>query len=380
MSESSACLNAKSILEKVAISKESFEEVYDHFIVSGDERDRNRVHEAKHALEKNLHTLREATSPARMERIFDLRKQYDSQIDFLLRKDFLKRDFGEKAGEYYSTGATWLKTPVPSFEDVLRHMVEKSDTLERKAGQGFTKLLLVPFDMSLQELVPKFTAYLKNYDKDKNGALRLDASSPVWIPNISNNEDTSGLLKYECPIPGHPSEFRTKSWIRSTQHQQKAWDEGWQIILLQEGGDGKGIRAITDRGDDGGGLREFELGKTSFEYRVVLDKNQPDPSSERFAECGMTFETWVFAFMRHLEETGRPLDDGGAGNIGYLIGARHRVELERSLADGSDQEDGVYTASWIPYKDSESGGSVDLMEEIVSSSSPTIGVRTEVRI
>lgn len=393
MSESTSCLNARAVSQEMSAAKDAFHQAYERFSISQDPVDLKKMKQAEGDLKEKIKTLKELTVPARMERLFDLRKQYDSQVKLLARTGFLIEDPEADEGTFYFSGATGLRTYVPSFKEVLHHMAKKNDLLEEKARFGFKKLLLVPFDMSLQELVPKFCAYLKNYNRENNGVLRLDEHCPVWVPNLANDEDTNGTLKYECPIPGHPSEFRTKSWIRSTQAQQQAWNKGWQVILLQDGENGRGIRPIPSASflpEDFWVEGEVDLAdifptRSPSKYRELLDGDQVSSTfDENFGECGMSFETWIFAFIRHLEETGKPLDDVMKGNRGYLIGAKYS-ERSSSGADSEDDDEltlreEVYTVGWEYHGSVNRKGFVNLVSRGIEHEDGAIAIRTEVRI
>ncbi|HCB19681.1 TPA: hypothetical protein DEP34_04910, partial [Candidatus Uhrbacteria bacterium] len=53
----------------------------------------------------------------------------------------------------------------------------------------------------------------------------------------------------------------------------------------------------------------LEANKTPNEYLSIFQKAQGDKDSPYHGETGMTPEDWIMAFMIHLSETGKPLDN-----------------------------------------------------------------------
>ena len=82
---------------------------------------------------------------------------------------------------------------MPSYQEIRNLIREKKDVLEKKAKQGFTKLLIVPFGMKLDDLVGKYKALIlrhkaenkllatKEKDIDPDEPLDLNMSEPVWV-------------------------------------------------------------------------------------------------------------------------------------------------------------------------------------------------------
>ena len=56
---------------------------------------------------------------------------------------------------------------MPSYQEIRDLIREKKDVLEKKAEQGFTKLLIVPFGMKLDDLVEKYKELLLKHKAEE---------------------------------------------------------------------------------------------------------------------------------------------------------------------------------------------------------------------
>lgn len=379
MSESQVCLNAQSVIEALNATRALFRQAYDTYALSRSTSDLDRMVEAKTQLKEKMQALKELTTLSRMERILDLRKQYHSQVDLLLRTGFIKQYPGEK-GECYCMGLDERVYPVPSFQDILQQITERHAALEIKADQGFKKLLLVPFGMDLHDLVSKFSTYLVDYDERHGGKLMVHPTCPVWGSTLTTNGNEVENLEYEDQ-PGMDM-YQTKRWIQSEQLQRDAWDKGWRVVLLQEAEEGEGVCSIPKTHEEklsGTIIKRLglEAGKSPSEYRNFLDQQKKDPSSAYYAESGMTFETWIFACMRHFEETGTTLDGyNNPGTSGYLIGAR----LKKKETTSPSWDCQLYGVTGLQRSSYQETSSVDLSGYDDTNREEEIGIRTEVRI
>ncbi|TAL51113.1 hypothetical protein EPN81_00750 [Patescibacteria group bacterium] len=133
---------------------------------------------------------------------------------------------------------------------------------------------------------------------------------------------------------------------------------GWRILFLQAGENGKGIRDIPIGESQVQGDKfprpDIVAGKSAIEYLAIQLQESQDPTSPYHGESGMTLEEWIVAFMAHLEETERPMDDFGAGNsIVYLTGAFLSAALDEEA-----ETDRIPTARWYRF-DQQAGLFVD---------------------
>ena len=273
-------------------------------------------------VKKELWKNKEALEYA--EEFYHLEKQYTSQVELLEQVGILK--------EGTITGIDGNIYPIPTLEQIATRLFERREDLETKHDQGFTKLLIVPFGMSLDVLRETFKQFLLSYKK-AHRTFRLDTNTPLWT-----REKYRGADMEDSPnIVYHPKSFtqeghggKTKMEILKTHYKLPTLTQssfpGWTIHLLQPSDpsnpDSLGFVTIPLEGKgtvqgDKIPRPSLEAGKTAEEYLSLLQASQYDPSSPYFQESGFTPEDWIIAFMTHLQETGEPLDR----NRNNLIGA-----------------------------------------------------------
>lgn len=204
--ESLSCNEAQSALAEIKSLKTEFERVLEDAIQTGE---LERARTLRSGLESRVRELREILiSP--VERKLDVKHQYESQRRILESADILQR---LPSGEQGIRGAY----PMPSYQEIRDLIREKKDVLEKKAEQGFTKLLIVPFGMKLDDLVEKYKELLlkhkaeeklfatKEKDSDPDVFLDLDTNEPVYRWSEYRGADQNGKLIYD------PKEFSLKS-------------------------------------------------------------------------------------------------------------------------------------------------------------------------
>src|SRR3989338_10598414 len=242
------------------------------------------------------------------------------------------------------TGIDRKAYPLPSYDTLVLRLAERKELLETKADQGFAKLLLVPFGMSLDQMILKFRAYLLEYKQGHaafgrtNPAVADASDEPGWNPlyvweDGYKSADTNGTLVYD-PVSFDASHTgATKAEVLARQETEKDTAQGWRVLLLQGGENGKKFKGIP-RGGQGKTegtttpLPDIETGTgenpiTPRDYLMGQLQGSGDPGSPYHGESGMTPEEWIVAFMAELEETGKPMDDyqNNTDSIAYLIGA-----------------------------------------------------------
>jgi len=288
------------------------------------------------------------------EKFYRLKEQYDFQVSLLEQVGILK--------EGAILGIDGNTYPIPTLEQIALRLFERREILKTKHDQGFTKLLLVPFGMSLDSLQETLKQFLLKYKKD-NPTFNLDTNEPLWVW-----EEYKGADIGDSPnLVYHPKSFtenghggKTKTQILKEQAEGR-WTlpptagsatggtasagaaggkglgtPGWTVHLLQPSNlDTQdtdetpiGIASIPreGQGTPQGDLiprPPLEANKFSNEYLSILQKAQEDKDSPYHGETGMTPEDWITAFMIHLSETGKPLDnwEKGGESMSYLTGA-----------------------------------------------------------
>jgi hypothetical protein len=255
------------------------------------------------------------------EEHYHLKEQYASQISLLREVGILKRGYILAVnGEGY---------PVPTLEQIALRLFERREELSTKRDQGFTKLILVPFGMSLDSLQKIFQTFLVSY-KRIHPDFPLHTSQPFYTQE--NFERIEMKTHYSDPTSDHylvyhPSFFhrynsggKSKVQILDGRSQNpSSFFPGWTVHLFQSSSPdhhpfSSGVASIP-RGRQGrqhGAYiprPDLEAGQSPEEYLSIFHASQYDPDSPYYLETGLTFEDWIMAFMTHLQETGRPLDD-----------------------------------------------------------------------
>jgi len=240
------------------------------------------------------------------ERRYNLTEQYDTQVSLLERIGVLKDGaiIGIDGKEY----------PIPTLEQITSRLLEREGELRFKRDQGFTKLLLVPFGMSLDDLCKILKQFLLSRKKFES-------------PDI--NEDYEGADMGNPPkIVYNPkpfgSHYEGQTKLQILEAQADSLDPfsfpGWRIHLFQpsnpEDLHSSGFASIPRQGQ--GRLYgketprpDIEAGKTHDQYLSALERAQKNSSVMHYyhGESGLTPEDWILAFMTHFEETHTYLDD-----------------------------------------------------------------------
>ena len=276
------------------------------------------------------------------EKFYHLKEQYTFQVSLLERVGILK--------EGAITGIDGHEYPVPTLEQIASRLFERRETLKTKHDQGFTKLLLVPFGMSLDSLQETIKQFLLKYKKS-HSFFDLDTRMPLFTWEKyqgADMGDSPDLVYYPQSFTREGHGGRTKAQILKEQTEGR-WTPasagvsgenglgtpGWTVHLLQPSNldeqdteTPKGFAPIPRQGQGTpqGDLiprPPLETGQSPIEYLSIFQGAQDDGNSPYSQESGMTPEDWIIAFMIHLTETGKPLDnwENGIESVSNLTGA-----------------------------------------------------------
>lgn len=360
MSESGACLNARALLKEIHPLKDAFDRAYDA-ATSGVPSDIAFAQEQKRILEEKLAMIQDLVWPAETERLLDLRKQYVLQVDILKRVMGLEvfeieRSDGSTEEALFMNGIDTQRHRLPSFQEILIQMTEKRGILSKKFEKGFTKLLLVPFGMSLDEMIRRLRVYLFVY---KGGVLvsKIEGANPV-LDQLVTNADELKKISYDpdkIEIEGNVSGGRVKSDILLEQNATKNWHDGWRIIFIKPPDTQNDLEMMDRSGQE----------RMSANDRIAQIINQVnDHKSDSFGEWGMTIEEWIVAFITQLEQTGTLLNQvGTVGGEACLTGA--------TVTEGKD----VVVACWT-----QDMSAIHLMEYDIDEQYNIGGMHATVRV
>jgi len=280
------------------------------------------------------------------ERLYHLQEQYAAQVHLLEDGGILE--------DGIITGIDGHAYPVPTFEQIALRLYERKEELQTKRDQGFTKLLLVPFGMSLTNFLDVLNQSLFT----KGGKKQFVSTENIFYTNAEID------LFYHPTSFDHDDGGQTKQQILDAEMSDPtaaSFAPGWRVILLQSADpketQDKGVMTIPARGEEGicWGRRDLCTGDPPREYLKILQEAQKDLFSPYHGESGMTVEDWIIAFLTHFEETGEFLDTFSTTNgaTPYLMGnyffgyvphvcfAEGRVNLFRRGVDGAFEDSGT---------------------------------------
>jgi len=268
-----------------------------------------------------------------VERLYHLSEQYTFQVNLLKEAGILNERnaiLGIDGKEY----------PIPTLEQIASRLLERKSELSVKRDQGFIKLLLVPFGMSLDALQEILKQFLLDYEQT-HPDFYLNTRDPLFTQEDAykgaDTEDPPKMVYHPKSFDPHNHQGQTKIEILEKQAVTPNSFPGWTIHLFQPSNiqdlkqnTPKGIALVPRKGKgqtqgEKTPRPSLEACQSSIDYLSLLQKAQDNPSSPYFQEFGMTPEDWILAFMIHLEETGKPLDNlddpTKTQSITYLTGA-----------------------------------------------------------
>jgi len=252
-----------------------------------------------------------------LERKFELRKQYEDQIETLRENGLIKE---LPNGEMGFLDINGKPRSIPTYEEIRDRLRAKQELREKKHEQGFTQLLLVPFGIKLNEMVDKAKELILKKHKEGNlkgtngDDLELDEDEPVWLDAKyqGGDADQSGDLIY------YPEKFDKENHGGKTKQEILEETDGWDVMFIEDLPD----LPAEGKGKEIGGRKQLEANQSPNQY---LEKMQKEEQYE--GERGMTPEAELVYFMHYLQRKNKVIDDwrgSGKGNWnlgGYLKSA-----------------------------------------------------------
>ena len=113
----------------------------------------------------------------------EMEAEYISQVEILEEVGILKKLLNGESGIIGEDGKEY---PVPTMSQIMDKFEEQSKVLEQKMRQGFQRLLLVPFGMSIHDLGDIYSERLKFYN-EKGMLSRSNKGNPDPIDKTSTN-------------------------------------------------------------------------------------------------------------------------------------------------------------------------------------------------
>lgn len=330
-------------LEHIRLLKTGLETAHKAAVASGKQAEDDEADRLVKEITERTLALREQLNP--FEALLHIREQYTSQVDMLESVGILQEFRDGKKG---MTDIQGQEHQLPTLEDVNKRLLERRDVVKNKAEQGFKKMLLVPFGMSLDTLTEVYRkAIQKKFDAgtlfrtqktpQREGEVveaperitSLHTKGPLWVWDKFNDADKKGTLVY------HPKEF-SENHEGQTKQELIQLNGGWSILLVEDmpniprEGQAKTTGTRTQIDTSGTSIKKYmKTGQTipsPMEYLAALNAESQKPPGESAytKERGMTPEEWLILALTHLEETNEVIDDaysGGHGSVSWLTGA-----------------------------------------------------------
>ena len=295
--------------------------------------DKKRLRSAKVAYLTALARLAEQLNP--FEKLINLQEQYQAKLALFRKLELL---------EHLPDGREAIRDindqlrPVISYQEVVQRFKDKAELCKGKIGQGFVRLKLTPFGLSIDRLIEKKKQlllqhfaegrlfYTKADPNDSTEALipitaaEFDASNPLWVWDKYRGADKSGGLVY------YPESFSATPGGQIKAElivEAGVWDIGLMEDLpnIPRGGHGQTVGARPQLDTTGTSIRAFIApGETVPTPREYLQALQTDPTYQH--ESGLTPEDQLIYDMEFLEATNQVMDDyKGQGSVSYQLGA-----------------------------------------------------------
>ena len=251
-----------------------------------------------------------------------LEVQYEKQFNLLSKVGILET---LPSGGMGFLGINGKECLIPTLEQIQGVIEADNGFIEKKQRQGFTKLVLVPFGMKLDDLTDTYAELLDDHksigalyypNKEPNNKNEiperadLSPNEPIYVSKEFKDADINGKLVYG------PKQF-SRNHGGKTKQDIVALEGGWRVLLLE---DKPNIQKSDEGKEKIGGRYQMAVGIAPERYLSVL--NETRPGEPWFGEEGLTPEDWLMYAITHLEETNQVIDDRkGNGSATYLTGA-----------------------------------------------------------
>ena len=280
----------------------------------------NNLHNAKEEARVKLEELKYEVLEPPIEKIINLKEQYNSQVEVLTQSNILEQLSSGKMG---IKGVDGKEYPLPTYQEVLGRFKdqEKRTLLEKKVKQGFTKILLVPFAMPLSVLIDRYKEVLLKTHKESGinstdgTKLELDTDDPlyVWKGLVqSDNPDTDKSQQIEYGVKTYDADTKEARGGHYKSELLQDMDNAWQLLFIENNPD----LSAEGRGQTISGRKQIEAGPTPKDYLKLLQTQE-----QYQGETGLTPEANLTLYLDGLTRDQIALDDWqGTGKANFLLG------------------------------------------------------------
>lgn len=227
-----------------------------------------------------------------------------------------------QSGSLGVIGIDGREYPVPSREQLQEVFAGNKELVERKARQGFTRLLLTPIALYVSHLIERLDRAIRHHaaqgkinqtkagTSEADAPLRVNESEPIWIwDRIRLAMDTPRFLYFPQNYTYRDHQGITKEEVIGDSGICAV--PGWSIGLIEP----LPIMPRQGQGRVLDGRKELEEYSTPREYLQILD------TAAYQGESGWTVEDFFIHFLFQLETTNQVSHDRHDGNALWLLGA-----------------------------------------------------------
>ncbi len=366
MSRESGSQSYHAELARLHTLKTTLEAAHAQAVQTGTAEDEAEADRLVEEMKTGMEALRSELNPYEHGEM-KLKEQYEGQVAML---SSLTKEDGTPLLETLPSGEQGIRAidgkeyPIPTYKEVVNRLLskdllsftddqghevnrEKQELMKTKIAQGFTKLTLVPFGASLNDLMAAYKQKLQyHFDSGKLFYTRKDPTDksepvpllstegPLYVWDGLKDADRKGTLIY------HPKTFTDANdpahGGKTKQQLLTETKSGWMIELIEDlpniPRQGKGqILGNRPQKDTGGTGMEAYIQKDAnsktqipnpIEYLAAIQGEQTKDTSPYRGEHGLTLESYLTYALTHLTQTNEVVDDyQGHGSIAYLTGA-----------------------------------------------------------
>jgi hypothetical protein len=272
----------------------------------------NKIKSLKTEINSNINIISEKLI-SKLEKEFNLKEQYNSQIEILTNNGLIEK---LSNGQYGLIGIDNKEYNIPSYKEIADKVKAKAELLKLKKEQGFTKLIITPFGLSLNALIEKYKKVILAHHRSGDllatdgSKLEVDITNSIYVNNDYPDSDINGNLKY------YPKQFDKNNHGGQTKQEiLNQTKSGFNIIFIEDMPDLPKENANITIGN----RKKPEANKTPNDYLELI---QADPQYKD--ESGLTIEDWLTYAITQLEEKNQAIDDWqGQGKGCWNIGTYH---------------------------------------------------------
>jgi hypothetical protein len=235
----------------------------------------------------------------------DLETQYNSRVNTLKEARIIHTLYGAEENGFFENGVVY---PTPAYDDILRLLrnPEKRRIIEKKADQGFTKFILVPFAKHLSVIFDRYVDVLRKNE----GNIKSISGTPLELANEISSP--GGNLLDPGANVNAPREKQLEYFVKDFNGKTKQERGGkykdellidpnnaWQFLFLED----ELNTSVNEDKKSTVKRNEFESGLSIVEYFDLL---RTDLQYQN--EQGLTPEALFTLWLTYLSENQTIID------------------------------------------------------------------------